>query len=74
MSNDVKFGCVYRNAKVKLFIFKDDVLLKWINPMYLSPDIVKSIQEQLEENSEIQLDEFLIVSMVITTFFFCCLL
>ena len=29
--------------------------------MYLSPEIVNSIQEQLEENSEIQLDEFLIV-------------
>jgi len=28
--------------------------------MYLSPEIVNSIQEQLEENSEIQLDEFLI--------------
>ena len=29
--------------------------------MYLNPEIVESIQEQLEENSEIQLDEFLIV-------------
>ena len=29
--------------------------------MYLNPEIVDSIQDQLEENSEIQLDEFLIV-------------
>eukprot|EP00794_Sanderia_malayensis_P007942 gene7942-8797_t len=38
----------------------DDVLLEWINPMYLNTDIVDSIQEQLEENSEIQLSEFIL--------------
>ena len=32
--------------------------------MYLNSEIVESIQDQLEENSEIQLDEFLLVGEI----------
>ncbi|XP_065069559.1 prolyl 3-hydroxylase OGFOD1-like [Rhopilema esculentum] len=39
---------------------EDEILLKWINPMYLDSEIVDAIQNQLEENSEIQLDDFLL--------------
>ena len=32
--------------------------------MYLNSEIIESIQDQLEENSEIQLDEFLLVGEI----------
>jgi len=38
---------------------EDDILISWINHNYLNPDIVSDIQEQFEENSEIQLTNFL---------------
>ena len=38
----------------------DDILLEWVNPMYLDIGIVDAIQSQLEEDSEIQLADFLI--------------
>ncbi|XP_057299979.1 prolyl 3-hydroxylase OGFOD1-like [Hydractinia symbiolongicarpus] len=38
---------------------KDELLLEWINPTYLTPDIVDDISEQFEEESEIQLKDFL---------------
>ena len=37
----------------------DELLLSWVNPMYLNPEIVTDIGEQFEDNSEIQLKDFL---------------
>uniref|UniRef100_T2M9H1 uS12 prolyl 3-hydroxylase n=1 Tax=Hydra vulgaris TaxID=6087 RepID=T2M9H1_HYDVU len=39
---------------------EDDLLLEWINPIYLNTEIVDDIQEQFEEESEIQLKDFLL--------------
>lgn len=38
---------------------KDEVLLEWINPMYLDTGVVKDIRTRFKEESEIQLQEFL---------------
>jgi len=38
---------------------EDELLLSWVNPMYLNPEIVIDIGEQFEDNSEIQLKDFL---------------
>ena len=42
-------------------MFQDDVLISWVNPMYLQPDIVDDIRDSFEENSEIELKDFLLV-------------
>ena len=38
------------------------MLLEWIDKRYLLPEITNDIQEEFEENSEIQLTNFLKVS------------
>lgn len=38
----------------------DELLLSWINSMYLNPEIVVDIESQFEENSEIQLKDFIL--------------
>ena len=45
------------------FFHQDEILLAWVNPIYLNPDIVSGIQEQFEEQSEIQLPDFMIVGL-----------
>ncbi|XP_028404609.1 prolyl 3-hydroxylase OGFOD1-like isoform X2 [Dendronephthya gigantea] len=39
---------------------RDEILISWVNPMYLQPDIVDDIRESFEENSEIELKDFLL--------------
>ena len=38
---------------------QQEMLLEWIDPRYLLPDITDDIQKEFEENSEIQLNDFL---------------
>ncbi|CAH3036274.1 unnamed protein product [Porites lobata] len=39
---------------------EDEALVEWINPMYLDTGVVKDIRARFEEESEIQLQEFLL--------------
>lgn len=43
--------------------------MSWINPMYLQADIVDDIRESFEENSEIELKDFLLVGNLFSVFF-----
>ena len=42
-----------------VFLCKDEVLLEWINVMYLDQGVVKDIRTRFKDDSEIQLQEFL---------------
>ncbi|KAJ7383016.1 Prolyl 3-hydroxylase ogfod1 [Desmophyllum pertusum] len=39
---------------------EDEVLVDWVNPMYLDTSVVKDIRARFKEESEIQLQEFLL--------------
>ena len=41
--------------------------MEWINPMYLDTGVVKDIRARFEEESEIQLQEFLLVNFCSVT-------
>ena len=41
--------------------------MEWINPMYLDTGVVKDIRARVEEESEIQLQEFLLVNFCSVT-------
>ena len=41
--------------------------MEWINPMYLDTGVVKDIRAQFKEESEIQLQEFLLVNFCSVT-------
>ena len=59
------------------FYSKDDVLVDWINPMYLDTDVVKDIRARFKDESEIQLQEFLLVNVylfLLNTFLMFCLI
>ena len=45
-----------------LFCCKDEMLVDWVNPMYLDTGVVKDIRARFKEESEIQLQEFLLVN------------
>ena len=52
-----------------LFCFKDEALVDWVNPMYLDTGVVKDIRARFKDESEIQLQEFLLVNLhLISTF------
>ena len=52
-----------------LFCFKDEALVDWVNPMYLDTGVVKDIRARFKDESEIQLQEFLLVYLhLISTF------
>lgn len=46
---------------------EDEALVEWINPMYLDTGVVKDIRARFEEESEIQLQEFLLVNFCSVT-------
>lgn len=51
------------------FCFKDEALVDWVNPMYLDTGVVKDIRARFKDESEIQLQEFLLVNLhLISTF------
>lgn len=41
--------------------------MEWINPMYLDTGVVKDIRARFKEESEIQLQEFLLVNFCSVT-------
>ena len=41
------------------------MLLEWVNPMYLDISYQEQIQEEFEESAEIQLKDFLKVSLLL---------
>ena len=41
------------------FQFKEEVFAEWINPIFLDPIVQSEIQEKFENDSEIELQEFL---------------
>ncbi|XP_078354565.1 prolyl 3-hydroxylase OGFOD1-like isoform X2 [Oculina patagonica] len=45
---------------LKPYALEDDVLVDWINPMYLDTGVVKDIRARFKDESEIQLQEFLL--------------
>ena len=44
------------------YFFQEEILIEWIDVRYLHPEITEDIQKEFEENSEIQLNDFLKVS------------
>ena len=41
--------------------------MEWINPMYLDTGVVKDVRAQFKDESEIQLQEFLLVNFCSVT-------
>jgi len=53
----------YQEPRPKSFkpcALEDDVLVDWVNPMYLDTGVVKDIRTRFKDESEIQLQEFLL--------------
>ena len=48
---------------------KDEELVDWVNPMYLDMGVVKDIRAQFQEESEIQLQEFLLVNIAVFIYY-----
>lgn len=46
------------------FLNQEEGFLDWINPIYLSPEIQADIRERFENESEIELSEFIKVGDV----------
>ena len=44
---------------------QETLLLEWVNPMYLDISYQEQIQEEFEESAEIQLKDFLKVSLLL---------
>ena len=47
-----------------LLFDQEDVFYQWINPAYLDPVTQSEIQERFEEESEIELTDFLLVCQI----------
>ena len=45
-------------------MYQLEVLADWINPLYLDVGVQSQIQKQFEEDSQIQLPDFLLVSIL----------
>lgn len=60
------YACVCLCVRVCVFVclFQLEVLSDWINPLYLDVGVQSQIQKQFEEDSQIQLPDFLLVRII----------
>ena len=59
------FSLCYLKLNALLVSLQETLLLEWVNPMYLDISYQEQIQEEFEESAEIQLKDFLKVSLLL---------